>query len=209
MNTTLGRNRQVDENLPDIVAARKINGNFIGAVRNRAYIAGDANPSPTTPNAAAPITFLILQTTAKVSGVFFVTINVFWTDASGAHAAGDIYTFNVLSQTGTGAVTISNAAAVTNAVGTVFVSNAAAGMAITAGGGGGLLQYSTQFQQAASASTVSGNFTFSNIVQNQNTTTVETPFPIGNNVFVTVNLNASAHVPALTNVTASIYELGA
>lgn len=177
-----------------------------GAFRNRAVV-NNATPSITTPSAASSIIFAIAQLTAKASGIFGASVSIEYQDSSGAHAAADTYTFTVTTQTGTGAVTLTNGAPVTNGE-NVFVSNNAAGMTISAGGGGSLIQTSDLLQLGvASTATVAGQYSWSGIVWNSITSTSEVPFTLGNNVFLCFALNASAHVPGLSFLSMSFYEL--
>jgi hypothetical protein len=134
-------------------------------------------------------------------------INVAWADISGAHAATDAYAFPVNTQTGTGPVAFTNSTAVTNGVG-VFTSNNAAGMTVSTGGGGSLVMSDPIFDQAASASNVSGQFAWSGIIQNSTSgSVVEVPFTIGNNVLLLASINANAHPPGLSFLSMFLVEL--
>ena len=179
--------------LAAVVAASKQSR---GAANNRAFTTNNAT-APTAVTAGMTLNYAAVLTTAKVSGLYDVSISVAWSGAT----TGDTGTFSMTTQTAATAITLANNTAV--GVG-CQVSSAAAG--ITATGGAGTL---TQFTMAVPALTgvLSGVFTWRGIVMDSiAATTQASGFPVPNNVVFLFALNAT-HSWTLGAVSLVVQEL--
>lgn len=174
--------------------AQRTAQNTQGALRNRAFSSGSAT-QPTAPTAASPLFVMAAKLTARVSGIFRVAVYV----ASGGLTAADTWDIQVSTQTAAN-LAITNATLVgpgTAGLGTgtaagAYVSSAAAGILVTGGPLGSLLQADSG-TTIVDATSVSFVFTWAGIVHNSIAATVPTPFTIGNDVIVLVAINRSAH----------------
>lgn len=163
--------------LAAVVAASRQNR---GAAINRAFTTNNAT-APTSVTAGMALNYAAVLTTAKVSGIYDVSISVAWSGAT----TGDTGTFAMTTQHAATAITLANNTAV--GVG-CQVSSAAGG--ITATGGAGSTQ---QFSMAVKALTgvLQGVFTWRGLVMNSVSATTPTGFTLGDNVVFLFSLNAT------------------
>jgi hypothetical protein len=180
---------------------RVIASGAAGASTQRAFVAGNSGgTAPTTPNTGSAIIIAAAFLTSKLSGLFRVHFSVSCNAA--AAAAGNTHALSIGTQTATGSIGLANNVAV--GVG-CNVSNAAAGITVT-GGGGALVQNTQTFEIEASVAS-QWAFSWSGVVQNSITAAAVTRFPLGNVVLVTASLNSSANAPTLTQLSLDVEEL--
>ena len=149
--------------------------------------------------AGGPTNVALVQLVCKGSGVFDYMVS-----ASAAGAGGDVVTWALQSQTGTGAAAYTGATAAPG-LGGLYASGAAGtGIAITGGGGGALTQLS-QVQTVGTAA-VGAAFSASGTLHNSVVATVVTPFVRGQNVFFALQLTDSATNRAVSGISLSLRE---
>lgn len=151
------------------------------------------NGSVNNINNGVTIHELVATSVARASGRFRVTVEI---DYNGT--AGDQITWSIETQTGTGAITSTGSAAV--GVGVLESTDAANGVAITAGGGSAHT-VRTAAPQLGTGQTTS-SWSWSGIVDNNGA-----PFTLGNNVLVSLVGGSNAHTISGMAASISLQEL--
>jgi hypothetical protein len=170
------------------------------ALDNRAYVSGGATV-PASPTAGGShIIIAAIPTVPKASGVYHLAVSIPYTGAT----AADTVDFRITSQTQAGAIPLTGGTPVgVSANAAMQVSTAAAGMAVTGGPFGSVVQYDTLAQVQATGGTT-GLLEYSGICTNIAGSTPFTPFTVGFNVVFLLDLTFGAHTMTFNSAGISI-----
>jgi hypothetical protein len=180
------------------------------ALRNRAWTTGFAT-APTAPTAASSLFVGAAKVTCRGSGIFLASVNYMCTGMT----ATDTNDTQVSTQTAAN-LAITNAtiagpgtaSASTGTANGAYVSSAAAGILVTGGPLGSLIQYDSGSQVLGTAATTLV-FAWSGIIQNSISSTgaTTTPFTVGNDVILLCGVNRSAATQVFAGFQISLVEL--
>ena len=172
------------------------------ASANRAYTNANSYP-PTAPTAGASLIIAAILLTVEESGIFEAGFTV----SANGFTAADTVDFTVAVQTVASGMTLANATKAgppgTTARG-AFTSSAAAGIVVS--GGAAAVPLADSGVRIIDATDVGINYSWSGIIQNSNSDLVETPFPAGNQVLLTLSMNRSAHTNTFSGLSGYLSE---
>jgi hypothetical protein len=194
----------------EIAALRASQSAAQGAARNRAASNNSATAVTAVTNGMA-LNYAAILIQARVSGLFAVSVAFAYSGATAAASS----TLAITTQTSAGAITLGNATAVGAPNGTnpmtagsapgVFVASAAAGVTVSAGGGGIVTQSTEVFTSPTAGTT--GLYSWSGLIHNAVATGAFVPFTIGNFVAILFNLNAGTSNWSITSLSVQAQEL--